>query len=264
MSKRRRKPNTWKEQSFDPTMMSDIRKLSKTQKTAYRNALEARQQDLIKQGYKPRRIDYSPQALLAEDMRQRDFISSTKLVSNIPKSEMYNDIYDENGNIRSRQAAQTRIFTDGSPDKSVGLSPDDKWTILRRLATQDYRLNVDRAYASDTLKDIADIIEQEIREGSGRSYADIADEMLEELQSNQLENARWNARLKPMKSNSEDIESKLFREDYLKTGTVQMHGITKAKSRLRKTTLDTFTPLVANPFDFVSSSQLDFYMKGRK
>lgn len=54
------------------------------------------------------------------------------------------------------------------------LIDDDKWTILRRLAAVDPRLNIDRAYASDTLREIEDMIEQ----GKYGNIDDVTDELM--------------------------------------------------------------------------------------
>lgn len=64
---------------------------------------------------------------------------------------------------------------------------DDKWTILRRLALYDSRLNIDRSYASEVLKEIEDIIVQANEKEnwySGMTYEQVADELLKQYWDN--------------------------------------------------------------------------------
>lgn len=135
---------------------------------------------------------------------------------------------------------------------------DDKWTILRRLAIYDPRLNIDRSYASDVLREIEDIIEQAKvvnNQYSGMSYQDIADMLLNEYNHN----GQYNF----MKEWDEDMFDMSYDEDDFLFGGRNFHGRDRAEAdrerEKRKVSrqLSSYDPSYQNPFDFLTN--LDMY-----
>lgn len=95
-------------------------------------------------------------------------------------------------------------------------SDDDKWTILRRLAQIDGRLNIDRAYASATLHDIENIIEQ-----NEFNIDEITEQMSERLNDIEAKVQKWNEALQDFADDEEDallVQNRGF------------HGVSKARS----------------------------------
>lgn len=111
--------------------------------------------------------------------------------------------------------------SDISPIKS--LKEKDKWTILRRLATRDNRLNIDRAYASETLREIEDMIE----ENPYASISDITDAWLEEHSDEIEANKTWN-------ENSIPFSTYRSVEDEALTANKGFHGVKKAMQKLSR------------------------------
>lgn len=111
--------------------------------------------------------------------------------------------------------------SDITPIKS--LKEKDKWTILRRLATRDNRLNIDRAYASETLREIEDMIE----ENPYASISDITDAWLEEHNDEVEANKTWN-------ENSIPFSTYRSVEDEALTANKGFHGVKKAMQKLSR------------------------------
>lgn len=109
------------------------------------------------------------------------------------------------------------------------LSENDKWTILRRLATQDNRLNIDRAYASETLREIEDMIE----ENPYSSISDITDAWLKEHNVEVEINRRWNE--SPRFFSTQSVE------DAALAANKGFHGVQKAMSKMRAS-IDNYEP----------------------
>lgn len=86
------------------------------------------------------------------------------------------------------------------------MSAEDKWIILRRLATEDLMLNLDRAYASETLKTIENLIEQ--YKGT-MTYQELADALIEgKFEEYQFDRRHAEDDLQPFaKPNPFDVES---------------------------------------------------------
>lgn len=122
------------------------------------------------------------------------------------------------------------------------MKDDDKWTILRRLAQIDPRLNIDRAYASDTLRQIEDMIES-------NSYKDL-DSITDEMMINYIElgrvNKEWNEDLAPFSSN--------MSEDAMLIANQGFHGVDKAKAKAKKAVqkddFSNYEPMWQSPFWF--------------
>lgn len=108
------------------------------------------------------------------------------------------------------------------------LVEDDKWRVIRMLAVYDPRLNYDRAYASETLKDI----EREIEQNPYRTVEDVVNDMRERREAIERENANWN---RGMRS---------FQDDVL-AGNKGFHGVKKAweKYNRDRTNIDNYSPL---------------------
>lgn len=100
---------------------------------------------------------------------------------------------------------------------------DDKWTILRRLATEDIMLNIDRAYASETLHKIENMI---VQNRDKMTYQELADQLLEEYREQKEESESMTAGLKPFrKPNSLDVEEQAL------AANRGFHGVDKAMSK---------------------------------
>lgn len=126
------------------------------------------------------------------------------------------------------------------------LIDDDKWTILRRLAAVDPRLNIDRSYASETLKEIEDMIEQ----GKYGNIDDVTDELMIRYMEIGHFNETWDDELHSF-VNALDPESiKLY-------ANPGFHGVKKAEARYqreRKRDLSGYAPMWQSPFFFDESN----------
>lgn len=114
------------------------------------------------------------------------------------------------------------------------LKDSDKWTILRRLATQDPRLNIDRAYASETLREIEDMIEN-------NPYSSISDLTSAWLEKHNVEveiNKRWNE--SPRFFSTQSVE------DAALVTNKGFHGVQKAMNKMRAT-IDNYEPAWEKP-----------------
>lgn len=114
------------------------------------------------------------------------------------------------------------------------LNESDKWTILRRLATQDPRLNIDRSYASETLREIEDMIEN----NPYSSISDITDAWLKEHDVEVEINRRWNE--SPRFFSTQSVE------DAALAANKGFHGVQKAMSKMRAS-IDSYEPAWEKP-----------------
>lgn len=122
------------------------------------------------------------------------------------------------------------------------LKDDDKWTILRRLASIDPRLNIDRAYASETLKDIQDMIDSE-KYGDIDSITD--DLMIRYMETKQF-NETWDEELHDFAKRDVAQDSKLY-------ANPGFHGVKKAEEkydRQSRRNLENYAPMWQSPFWF--------------
>lgn len=109
------------------------------------------------------------------------------------------------------------------------LDKNDKWTILRRLATRDLRLNIDRAYASETLREIEDMIEKK----PYLSISDITDAWLKDHNVEVEINQRWNE--SPRFFSTQSVE------DAALAANKGFHGVQKAMNKMRAS-MDNYEP----------------------
>lgn len=199
----------------------DIRTLNRSQRRTYERYLRAQERELKKNGYKPSKFTSEPTSLFSEHMRQRQFM---------------NEIEDY-----TRERDEVKYF--GYNDVEPLIKDNDKWNILRRLATLDTRLNVDRAYASQTLRDIEDMIEANADRPQFETWQDLADHLYEELATRGVNSQEWNSTLKPLTS-----------DDALLAANRGFHGIDKAReayNRRTRKSLDNYEPVWASPFNFM-------------
>lgn len=199
----------------------DIRTLNRSQRRTYERYLRAQERELKKKGYKPSKFTSEPTSLFSEHMRQRQFM---------------NEIEDY-----TRERDEVKYF--GYDDVEPLIKDNDKWNILRRLATLDTRLNVDRAYASQTLRDIEDMIEANAERPQFETWQDLADHLYEELATRGVNSQEWNSALKPLTS-----------DDALLAANKGFHGIDKAReayNRRTRKSLDNYEPVWASPFSFM-------------
>lgn len=199
----------------------DVRTLNRSQRRTYERYLKAQERELKKKGYKPSKFTSEPTSLFSEHMRQRQFM---------------NEIEDY-----TRERDEVKYF--GYDDVDPLIKDNDKWNILRRLATLDTRLNVDRAYASQTLRDIEDMIEANADRPQFETWQDLADHLYEELATRGVNSQEWNSTLKPLTS-----------DDALLAANKGFHGIDKAReayNRRTRKSLDNYEPVWASPFSFM-------------
>lgn len=199
----------------------DVRTLNRSQRRTYERYLKAQERELKKKGYKPSKFTSEPTSLFSEHMRQRQFM---------------NEIEDY-----TRERDEVKFF--GYDDVEPLIKDNDKWNILRRLATLDTRINVDRAYASQTLRDIEDMIEANADRPQFETWQDLADHLYEELATRGVNSQEWNSTLKPLTS-----------DDALLAANRGFHGIDKAReayNRRTRKSLDNYEPVWASPFSFM-------------
>ena len=174
----------------------DVRKLPKKLLKDFSKALESRDRSL---GV---RISYETSS--PEDLFQR-------------YAEQQNAI--DEMEIADKQKHPEKYGLDFAPEykelKQVA-SNDDKWTILRRLAQIDGRLNIDRAYASQTLHEIEDIIEKQ-----DFNIDEITEQMSERLGAIEREVQKWNEVLQDFVDDEEDM---------LLVNNRGFHGVSKARA----------------------------------
>lgn len=101
------------------------------------------------------------------------------------------------------------------PEYRMIASDNDKWTILRRLAQLDGTLNIDRAYASQTLRDIQEEIDKK-----EHSIEEITEMMYDRLEGIKKETERWN----------ETLHDFADEDDELLIANKGFHGISKARA----------------------------------
>ena len=126
------------------------------------------------------------------------------------------------------------------------LIDDDKWTILRRLAAVDPRLNIDRAYASDTLREIEDMIEQ----GKYGNIDDVTDELMIRYMEIGHFNETWDDELHSFVNGLDPESTKLY-------ANPGFHGVKKAEARYqreKKRDLSGYAPMWQSPFFFDESN----------
>ena len=146
-----------------------------------------------------------PEKLLRDFMRQEEFFN---------EYETDEDYYTHRQEFRQFEDSMSQETAESLAQK-LNIDPNDKWTILRRLAAIDNRLNIDRAYASDTLKQIEDLIEQ----NSYRDIDELTSDLMEEVIATGTANQEWNKSLQPLTS-----------EDLRLVANKGFHGREKAKT----------------------------------
>ena len=122
------------------------------------------------------------------------------------------------------------------------LEDKDKWTILRRLAAVDPRLNIDRAYASETLRDIEDMIIS----GEYRDLDAVTDEMMIRYIEIGRMNKTWDSDLHDFAKRNPAEDSKLYANE-------GFHGVRKAEERYereKRRDLSGYAPMWQSPMWF--------------
>lgn len=121
------------------------------------------------------------------------------------------------------------------------MQSEDKWLILRRLATEDLMLNLDRAYASETLKTIEELIEANKKT---MTYQELSDALLEgKFDEYQFDRMHPEDGLRPFanKPNPFDVKSQALAQNR------GFHGVDKAMAKYRRereaTSLHNYTSL---------------------
>lgn len=117
------------------------------------------------------------------------------------------------------------------PDKYTNLEKaleaDDKWRLLRKLAEVDKRLNYDRAYASETLKDIEDIMNYS--EFKSLTFDEVFEMLLEQHKESIQQAEKWTDDLHPF-ADEMDTQSRAL------VANKGFHGVDKAMSKYLKRT----------------------------
>lgn len=174
----------------------------------------------------------NPQKLFQDLMRQEQFFNE------------YDTDYDfwmHEQELREQAEKLSQKNVDDAKEV-LKINIDDKWTILRRLAAINPRLNVDRAYASRTLKDIENAIES----GRWSDINEITANFIESFQHETEIDKQW------------DISLRSF-EDVALSRSSGFHGVAKA---LRKatTSVDNFAPVWSSPFNVREDVELTHNM----
>lgn len=159
-------------------------------------------------------------------------ISDTEL-----SEDMFNDMesamqqYMEQEQVYNTLAQDRRYINAAKeePDKyenlAKALEEDDKWRLLRKLAEVDKRLNYDRAYASETLKEIEDIMNYS--EYKTTTFDEVFDILVEQHQESIQQAEKWADDLHPF-SDDYDVQSKAL------VSNKGFHGVDKAMSKYFK------------------------------
>ena len=226
----------------------DIRKLSKSDRQLLQRYLKSRQKKIAnkiaiepdlatskraqEENLANRRISSSPKQLLNELYTQNQFF--TEYNSDIQLREDIETSYPEVGEFANE--IEDYLGDSDNPyiqhyEETPLVKDADKWTILRRLAVFDQRLNLDRAYASETLKDLEAIIEEHQFD---MTYDEIADMLIEDFAARGELNREWNKSLQTL-------------QDIKLTSNKGFHGIEKAEkawnSKYKKFNIDNFEPV---------------------
>lgn len=236
------------EQHVLPNIMNtdDIRKLSNPEIRGFKNYLREQQKKIAES------ISSNPD-LLSSQKAQDDRITTQRL-SNDPvllldtfmrQNQYFNELetdidFEVNRSDFKEYEEQMTESTANEAANLIGINPDDKWTILRRLATIDNRLNIDRAYASETLKEIENMIES----GSFSDINEITEQLIHEYYEFNKMNEKW------------DIGLQSF-EDQALIANKGFHGVQKAmKTELnrRKKSIDNFAPIWASPYRYMNKN----------
>lgn len=172
-------------------------------------------------------------------------------ISDIELSEdMFNDMesamqqYMEQEQVYNTLAQDRRYINavKEDPEKYANLEKaleeDDKWRLLRKLAEVDKRLNYDRAYASETLKEIEDIINYSTYKTI--TFDEVFDMLVEQHQESIQQAEEWADDLHPF-SDDYDVQSKAL------VSNKGFHGVDKAMSKYLKqqgfsTSLSDYSP----------------------
>lgn len=205
----------------------------------------------IEENLATRRLSNNPQQLLKEFYRHAMFFSEYETDDDMyyerskgtfdhllddfnaeDAVEKITDMMDEDDQFASL------VLQEQAANEGSGIDINDKWTILRRLAAINPRLNVDRAYASQTLKDIENMIE------SGR-WNDI-----NEITANFIESYKHETEI----DKNWDTSLRSF-EDIALSRSSGFHGVKKA---LRKAvnSIDNYEPVWASPFKIRKGTDL--------
>lgn len=162
-------------------------------------------------------INY-PSTTLTEDMLN-DMESAVQQY--MEQEQVYNTLAQDRRYINA-------VKEDSEKYSNLGkaLEEDDKWRLLRKLAEVDKRLNYDRAYASETLKDIEDIINYSAYKTI--TFDEVFDMLLEQHKDSIQQAEKWADDLHPF---SDDYETEQTKALIANKG---FHGVEKAMTKYLK------------------------------
>ena len=154
----------------------DIRKLGKEDIADFRAMIRERGKQISFETDRPYEYtdkemkEFSPQILFRMFMEQNEYY------------EHVSDYKD------------AKEFASENPSEPLSdvMKNDEKWRMLRRFAETDKRLNYDRAYASQTLKDIETWIAK-----NKYTYDQILEQLEKQHIKGEEENAKWNESIVP-------------------------------------------------------------------
>ena len=158
------------------------------------------------------------------------------------KSVLFYEIKVELTPYQQKVEDEIRSHPQEYAEANAVLEDKDKWTILRRLATIDPRLNIDRAYASETLRDIEDMIVS----GEYRDLDAITDEMMITYMEIGRMNKTWDSDLHDFAKRNPAEDSKLYANE-------GFHGVRKAEERYereKRRDLSGYAPMWQSPMWF--------------
>lgn len=195
------------------------------------------------------RIGNSASEVMKEFMRQKQFFGEVETEKQL----------------RNPNAHPDNKYNYG--DAAELMKNEDKWRLLRKLAEIDPRLNIDRAWASETLREIERYIEQ-----GKYSYDDIDSMMTESFTRLTEYNDTWDKNLHGFYRYSTDVDDPTYSEDsifvetdnwgsvgYVNdqfTANPGFHGRDKAEQnwayqyRKRARNIDNYEPIWDNPSKF--------------
>ena len=206
--------------------IDDVRKLTYDETQKLQKYVNKRQRDIAKRQAENPDFESSKKSFKPTKSR-----NAQKLFHELMRQQQYYNDYETDKDLKDNAKDYDNLDS--------LLKDEDKWTILRRLATQDVMLNIDRAYASKTLKEI----ERMIDSGVYKDIDEITADLMKKYKSKKKEDREW------------DAEMKTF-TDFALSENKGFHGVEKARAK-RKSKMDGFEPMWEKPLKYATEEELD-------
>lgn len=143
-----------------------------------------------------------------------EFGYSAKEMKDLSSQSLFRMFMEQNEYYQiSHDSEDAQEFASENPSEPLSdvMKNDEKWRMLRRFAETDKRLNYDRVYASQTLKEIETWIAK-----NKYTYDQILEQLEKQHIKGEAENAKWNESIVPF-------------EDRVIVANKGFHGEEKAK-----------------------------------